>query len=49
MGGRSRHDGYNDALSYAVTNAVTVGVSYSGQYARRASDSAFKGNLEVSF
>jgi outer membrane autotransporter protein len=36
-------------LSYAVTNAVTLGVSYSGQYGRRASDSAFKGNLEVSF
>ena len=37
------------SLSYAVTNAVTLGVSYSGQYGRRASDSAFKGNLEVSF
>ena len=37
------------SLSYAVTNAVSLGVSYSGQYGKRASDSAFKGSLEVSF
>ncbi len=37
------------ALDYAVTNAVTVGVSYSGQYGRRATGSAFKGHVDVSF
>ena len=37
------------SLDYAVTNNVTVGVSYSGQYGQRASDSAFKGHLDVSF
>jgi uncharacterized protein with beta-barrel porin domain len=37
------------ALDYAVSNRMTVGLSYSGQYGRRASDSAFKGHVEVSF
>jgi outer membrane autotransporter protein len=37
------------SLNYAVTNSVTVGVSYSGQYGRRASDNAFKGHVDVSF
>jgi outer membrane autotransporter protein len=37
------------SLDYAVTNSVTVGVSYSGQYGRRATDSAFKGHVDVSF
>jgi len=32
-----------------VTDAVTVGLSYSGQYGRRATDTAFKGHVEVSF
>jgi outer membrane autotransporter protein len=36
-------------LDYKVTDAVTAGVSYSGQYGRRATDSAFKGHLDVSF
>jgi uncharacterized protein with beta-barrel porin domain len=37
------------ALDYAVSNSVTVGLSYSGQYGRRASDNAFKGHVDVSF
>ena len=37
------------SLDYAVTNSVTVGVAYSGQYGKRASDSAFKGHVDVSF
>ena len=37
------------SLDYAVSQRVTVGVSYSGQYGRRATDSAFKGHLDVSF
>ena len=37
------------SLDYAVTDAVTVGLSYSGQYGRRATDTAFKGHVEVSF
>jgi uncharacterized protein with beta-barrel porin domain len=36
-------------LSYAVSSMVTAGISYSGQYGRRASDSAFKGRLDVTF
>jgi hypothetical protein len=31
------------SLSYAVTSAVTLGISYSGEYG------ALEGNLEVSF
>ena len=34
---------------YAVSSMVTVGVSYSGQTGRRASDNAFKGHVDVSF
>ena len=37
------------SLDYAVSNSVTVGLSYSGQYGRRASDNAFKGHVDVSF
>ena len=37
------------SLDYAVSQRVTVGVSYSGQYGRRASDTAFKGHVDVSF
>jgi fibronectin-binding autotransporter adhesin len=36
-------------LDYAVSSMVTVGVSYSGQYGPRATDTAFKGHLDVSF
>jgi fibronectin-binding autotransporter adhesin len=36
-------------LDYTVSSMVTVGVSYSGQYGKRATDSAFKGHLDVSF
>ncbi|MFI4994651.1 MAG: autotransporter domain-containing protein [Hyphomicrobiales bacterium] len=36
-------------LDYAVSSMVTVGVSYSGQYGRRAIDNAFKGHLDVRF
>jgi hypothetical protein len=34
---------------YAVSSMVTVGVSYSSQTGRRASDNAFKGHVDVSF
>jgi len=37
------------ALDYSVSKMVTVGVSYSSQTGRRASDTAFKGHVEVSF
>ncbi len=37
------------SLDYRVTGAVTVGVSYSGQYGKRATDNAFKGHVDVSF
>jgi outer membrane autotransporter protein len=37
------------SLDYSVTNTVTVGVSYSGQFGQHASDNAFKGHLDVSF
>jgi uncharacterized protein with beta-barrel porin domain len=37
------------ALDYAVSNSVTVGLSYSGQYGSRATDNAFKGHVDVSF
>ncbi|SEE28609.1 outer membrane autotransporter barrel domain-containing protein [Rhizobiales bacterium GAS191] len=36
-------------LDYAVSQKVTVGVSYSGQYGKHATDSAFKGHVAVSF
>jgi outer membrane autotransporter protein len=36
-------------LDYAVTSAMTLGVSYSGQYGQRATDNAIKGRLNVSF
>jgi fibronectin-binding autotransporter adhesin len=36
-------------LDYRLTDAITAGISYSGQYGRRATDSAFKGHLDVSF
>jgi uncharacterized protein with beta-barrel porin domain len=35
------------SLDYAVSQRVTVGLSYSGQYGRRATDSAFKGHVDV--
>jgi uncharacterized protein with beta-barrel porin domain len=37
------------SLAYKVTNAVTIGVSYSGQYGKRATDNALKGQVDVSF
>ena len=37
------------SLDYAVSQRVTVGLSYAGQYGRRASDIAFKGHVNVSF
>ena len=37
------------SLDYAVSQRVTVGLSYSGQDGRHASDSAFKGHVDVSF
>jgi len=36
-------------LDYAVSSSIKLGVSYSGQYGRRATDNAFKGHLEVGF
>jgi fibronectin-binding autotransporter adhesin len=36
-------------LDYAVTSAVTAGISYSGQFGQRATDNAFKGHLDVAF
>jgi fibronectin-binding autotransporter adhesin len=36
-------------LDYVVSSVITLGVSYSGQYGRRATDNAFKGHLDVSF
>jgi outer membrane autotransporter protein len=36
-------------LSYAISPMVAASVSYSGQYGRRASDSAFKGRIDISF
>ena len=36
-------------LDYSVSSMVTVGVSYSGQYGQRATDSALKGHFDVSF
>jgi outer membrane autotransporter protein len=35
--------------NYAVTSALTVGLSYSGQFGQRAYDNAFKGHLNLSF
>ena len=37
------------SLDYAVSQSVTVGLSYAGQYGRHASDTAFKGHVDVSF
>jgi outer membrane autotransporter protein len=36
-------------LDYAVSQRVTVGLAYSGQYGRRAYDTAFKGHVDISF
>ena len=36
-------------VNYAVTSALTVGLSYSGQFGQRAYDNAFKGHLNLSF
>ena len=36
-------------LDYAVSAAVTVGLSYAGQFGNRSSDNAFKGHVDVNF
>jgi fibronectin-binding autotransporter adhesin len=36
-------------IDYAVTSALSVGVSYSGQFGQRAVDNAFKGNVNLRF
>ena len=36
-------------LDYAVSSAVTVGLSYAGQFGNRSSDNAFKGHVDVNF
>jgi len=36
-------------LDYAVSSLVSLGISYSGQFGQRATDNAFKGNLDISF
>ena len=37
------------SFDYAVSQRVAVGLSYAGQYGRHASDTAFKGHVDVSF
>jgi len=34
-------------IDYALTSMLSVGVSYSGQYGQRATDNAFKGNVNL--
>ncbi|MBV9738969.1 MAG: autotransporter domain-containing protein, partial [Hyphomicrobiales bacterium] len=34
-------------IEYSLTSALSVGVSYSGQYGQRATDNAFKGNVNL--
>jgi outer membrane autotransporter protein len=36
-------------LDYAVSSMVTVGASYSSQFGKKSSDTAFKGHVDVSF
>ena len=36
-------------LDYAITPAIKVGVSYSGQFGQRAMDNTFKGRFDWSF
>jgi fibronectin-binding autotransporter adhesin len=36
-------------IEYSPTSALSVGVSYSGQYGQRATDNAFKGNVNLRF
>ena len=36
-------------LNYAVSSAFSVGLSYSGQFGQRATDNAFKGNVNLRF
>jgi outer membrane autotransporter protein len=36
-------------IDYALTSMLSVGVSYSGQFGQRATDNAFKGNVNLRF
>ena len=36
-------------IDYALTSKLSVGVSYYGQYGQRATDNAFKGNMNLRF
>jgi len=36
-------------IEYSLTSMLSVGVSYSGQYGQRATDNAFKANLNLRF
>ncbi|MBW0003002.1 MAG: autotransporter domain-containing protein [Hyphomicrobiales bacterium] len=36
-------------IEYSLTSMLSVGVSYSGQYGQRATDNAFKGNVNLRF
>ena len=36
-------------IDYSLTSMLSVGVSYSGQYGQRATDNAFKGNVNLRF
>jgi uncharacterized protein with beta-barrel porin domain len=36
-------------LDYALTSMFAVGASYCGQFGQRATDNAFKGNVNLRF
>ena len=36
-------------IDYSLTSMLSVGISYSGQYGQRATDNAFKGNVNLRF
>ena len=36
-------------IDYALTSMFTIGASYSGQFGQRATDNAFKGNVNLRF
>ncbi|MBV9516544.1 MAG: autotransporter outer membrane beta-barrel domain-containing protein, partial [Hyphomicrobiales bacterium] len=36
-------------MNYAVNSSFTVGLSYAGQFGERATDNAFRGNVNLRF
>ena len=36
-------------MNYAVSSSFTVGLSYAGQFGERATDNAFRGNVNLRF